>query len=51
VELEPGERLPEGTPLLEPAPVEGICGMSVNFIPPLLAGFPIEVVSRGPGHG
>lgn len=51
VELEHDEGLPDGTPLLEAMPVQGICGMSVNFIPPFLAGFPIEIVDRRTGHG
>jgi len=51
VELEPGEELPEGLPLLEETPAEGISGMKVNFVPPVLAGFPVEIVSREAGDG
>jgi lactoylglutathione lyase/methylmalonyl-CoA/ethylmalonyl-CoA epimerase len=51
VELEEGEDLPEGTPLLEETPTDGICEMKVNFVPPLVAGFPVEIVRRGGGDG
>ena len=43
-ELSPGEKVPDGIPFLENKTVEGIYGMKVNFIPPLHAGFPIEII-------
>jgi len=47
--LAPGEKLPEETPMIETEEVRGICGMMVNFIPPVAAGFPIEIVREARG--
>lgn len=44
LELEADQELPADVPLLETEFVEGICGMKVNFIPPILAGMPVEIV-------
>jgi len=46
VKMEPGDEPPQPELLLEKEPVAGIMGLRVNFILPLLAGLPVELVQE-----
>lgn len=46
IAVEVDEELPGSPPLIETEPVAGIDNMLVNFVHPLAAGFPIEIVRR-----